>query len=294
MIVIFIAGLGHSGSTLLDMLLASQKKIVGLGELDKVLTPEKRQKFLKKFQKYPCTCGKNPAKCNIWGDFKNFADANPSFTHQEGYNRIIQIISDKEDVDIIVDSSKNLESLKRVYHALPEIGCKQEDFYVIHLTKDVRNFIESANKSNSGSQSTLYQIYHWAKVNMKIEDFLSRNKIKNMNVGYEEVALSTEFTLSRILEFVGKDTKHVNTSLRETKGHILFGNNMRIHQSNEIYYDYRWFMSRENQRGANLLMPLIDKYNKKWVYSNVGEVMMPGKKSTGFIAPKKINPSKEL
>lgn len=50
--IIFIVGLGHSGSTLLDMLLACQDYTIGLGEIDVILNKKTRSWFTSWFR--PC------------------------------------------------------------------------------------------------------------------------------------------------------------------------------------------------------------------------------------------------
>lgn len=58
--VVFIAGLGHSGTTLLDLMLGAHSKRVGLGEVDRTLanyrssTPPPRESR-------GCACGKKKA-----------------------------------------------------------------------------------------------------------------------------------------------------------------------------------------------------------------------------------------
>lgn len=61
--VIFIVGAGHSGSTLLDLILNSHKEVTGIGELSDI---DKNN---------VCTCGKVLYECEIWKevvkDFEN-------------------------------------------------------------------------------------------------------------------------------------------------------------------------------------------------------------------------------
>ena len=55
--VVFVAGLYHSGSTLLDLMISLNSRVVGLGEVDRVLSlgPEKF-----------CSCGKLSKECPFW------------------------------------------------------------------------------------------------------------------------------------------------------------------------------------------------------------------------------------
>lgn len=56
--IIYIAGSGHSGSTLLDLLLGSHSKIVSLGELGQL------SRFFRDNE--PCTCGASIRQCDFW------------------------------------------------------------------------------------------------------------------------------------------------------------------------------------------------------------------------------------
>ena len=54
---IYIAGLYHSGSTLLDQYLGSNSQIIGLGEI---------AKYIKDGSEGNCTCGKKVEECDFW------------------------------------------------------------------------------------------------------------------------------------------------------------------------------------------------------------------------------------
>jgi len=66
---IYIAGHGHSGSTLLEMTLGNHPDIFAMGEIEKLSLQFARDDT----SKYPglCSCGKRPFHCNVW---KNVID----------------------------------------------------------------------------------------------------------------------------------------------------------------------------------------------------------------------------
>ena len=63
--VVYVAGLSHSGSTLLHMMLASHPRAVGLGEAFKTLAPG--PSGLARSRSRRCTCGKAMEDCPFWG-----------------------------------------------------------------------------------------------------------------------------------------------------------------------------------------------------------------------------------
>jgi len=60
---VYVVGYGHSGSTLLELLLAQHPEIVATGELEKMSL-----QFAREEAPYPglCSCGYRPKKCFVW------------------------------------------------------------------------------------------------------------------------------------------------------------------------------------------------------------------------------------
>jgi len=57
---VFIASLGHSGSTLLDLMLGSHPRLVSLGEVHATIARAAEKQNV-------CTCGKAADDCPVWG-----------------------------------------------------------------------------------------------------------------------------------------------------------------------------------------------------------------------------------
>jgi len=65
--IIYIAGLGHSGSTILDMALGCNKNIVGLGEIIQILKGSKSDLLNhKNYNDVYCSCGSIIKNCYFW------------------------------------------------------------------------------------------------------------------------------------------------------------------------------------------------------------------------------------
>ena len=58
--LIYIAGYGRSGSTILDIILNNSGKIGGFGEITQ---------FLSDYKDYKCSCGATFMNCEFWKDF---------------------------------------------------------------------------------------------------------------------------------------------------------------------------------------------------------------------------------
>lgn len=282
-LLIFIAGLGHSGTTLLDLLLSSQPDITGLGETDVLIHPEKRDIYLKKFRKNPCSCGKLPAECPVWSSFRDYLLQNPNHSFGSYYRELIRITKQISGLNIISDSSKRLSTLKKFYTSLEEIGIDKTQFKVIHLIKDVRSFTASMLRDQKMKYNVWQSFRHWKSSNQQFETFLIQNRIPHIAIGYEELTLSTEFTMRKIIDFLDLDPSGITTELQAHNNHIAFGNKMRFTTENDkIRYDYKWFTESK----INFLYGVSNKIqylNTKWVYGNVHQqLQQPGR----FQAPK--------
>ena len=69
--LLLIRGLGHSGSTILDLALGAHPQVVGLGEAVRVLSRPMADEVHKgpqqlRFERR-CTCGAVAADCHVWG-----------------------------------------------------------------------------------------------------------------------------------------------------------------------------------------------------------------------------------
>lgn len=280
--LVFIAGIGHSGSTAFDLLLGAQPGITGMGEIDVFLNPESRQTFIGRFDKYPCTCGEEPSNCPVWSGFKErLIDAGQA-SYGELYGELIERTVKHTGANVMVDSSKNIYALKSVYNSLSEMGISRDQFYVIHLTKDLRNYTASSVVNSNRSSSLLKNLRDWFIKNREIEDFIVSEGIQYLNVGYDELMLSTSHVMKEVLEFLAGETDQMVLDMGKSGSHIISGNNMRLNQADKIYYDYRWFLNPRIQFWFSLL-PNVTKLNRKWVYSNVEDSLV---KDSKFEAPK--------
>jgi len=268
--ILFIAGLGHSGSTVTDLLLGAQEGIVGLGEINVLLKQKTRSKFLGKYDKYPCTCGLTPSDCPVWGPFKDRI-SNSGDSYGELYKSLIRnVISTHPECTVIVDSSKNLGALKKVYRYLQSSGFDMEKkFKVLHLIKDVRSFTQSEIKN--GNKRHIFKIFNkWKRTNVRFDDFFNEKNLSVLRLSYEEIALSTHKSGSKILDFLKMGENSFDDNISDSMSHIIFGNKMRIKNSQRISYDYRWFLNAELSL-YYALWPGIRKMNKEWVYGNLGD-----------------------
>jgi len=164
--LVYIMGLGRSGSTILDIVLGNHGDIKGCGQLAEGVTKAFPNGNL-------CACGDGANECTFWsdvreryvgstgdGDFSALASLQEEIEPYSNFlklllNRVpretlemygvrigalINAISAASGNSIVLDSSKN------PCRALAILRCKSVDLHLIHLTRDCRGFVQSRKK----------------------------------------------------------------------------------------------------------------------------------------------------
>ncbi|WP_051549570.1 sulfotransferase [Nocardioides sp. URHA0032] len=167
--VLYIAGVGRSGSTLLERMLGALPGCVNTGELNAIFS-----RVISQDQR--CGCGEPFSACPFWtavgeqafGGWESVTDrmcrlqqhlvrqrrvpqlaagvAGPDFRHQladylDGYQRLYRAIAQVSGADVVVDASKSaaqLVALRRL---------RGLDLRVLHLVRDPRGVAHSWTKS---------------------------------------------------------------------------------------------------------------------------------------------------
>ena len=159
--IIYVAGLYHTGSTLMDLILGNLPKVIGLGEIYKGL----RSGF-----EEMCSCGQLTKDCSFWGDIQKTLKEKKDLDMQAKYDLVISTFMEKYGKDyILVDSSKchpfDLTSNKnnRDMQGLNFLINKPEiDLKVIHMVRDVRSWsygLLMRDERTKAELSLINQIY---------------------------------------------------------------------------------------------------------------------------------------
>lgn len=292
--MVFILGLSHVGSTMLDLVLGSNPKFVGLGEIFQVIRPD-----MNRFERNePCSCGKLTGECSFWGVVAEELKKKKTTGLAERYYHTFQIFENLYGSDhIMVDSSKLLDALKTVSR-IPGVNVK-----VIYLIRDVRGWTISRlnNRQNSPEyyqrdgyyiKKMAYQVgwkihlikwwlplltrhgfYYfllWYIQNKQIKDYLKNNNIEHLSLGYDELGLHPEFMIKKIFDFLGEDMVTTDFCSMNSQSHILIGNTKKSESKRrqDITYDDRW-LYRTRWLLPAALFPKIMQYNAKEVYRNI-------------------------
>jgi len=243
--IIYIEGLGHSGSTLLDILLGSSKKITATGELKNIS---------KVFFTGKCTCGKKYINCEFWSSVNNILKHNYDKniweiklesdhfkTFEEDNFIFFDAIRKYTNTQFILDSSK---SRKRLFLLSKS---KLFKIYVIRIIKDSRNHLYSMKKAGSRvGSSHRYKIIKdsldWIKSNL-MGEFINYVFIKKfIRIKYDNFCKEPKKYFNNISKFLNIDLKELQGDplIINRVRHNVGGNPMRLEKEIAIHLDEKW------------------------------------------------------
>ncbi|MCA9641093.1 MAG: hypothetical protein KC492_10375, partial [Myxococcales bacterium] len=110
--LVYILGLGHSGSTLLEMLLSSHPRLLGLGEVASLLTRGMRERHLSGPWPSPCSCGVLARDCPVWKPtLDQLQPDGPESSLDVLVADLVGRATQVTGKDILIDSSKTWHAL---------------------------------------------------------------------------------------------------------------------------------------------------------------------------------------
>jgi len=203
--VFYILSHGHSGSTLLDMMLGAHSQIFGAGELSNIYQPKDD----------PCVCGASKANCPVWS---NFSKDDSIFKIYRGLPRITGKTH-------IIDSSKDPCWLNTIR--------KGADVSAIHLKREPLGVYNSVRKK--------YQVgaRAFARQWKERERIISYGKkyVDSITVNYEDLVTSPESTLKYILSHYGLEYEPQVLRFKSVEQHQYQGNRHRLDKNEVLKLD---------------------------------------------------------
>lgn len=259
-IIGYIAGAGHSGSTLTDLLLGSQPGIVSFGEikmLDRVRGGSN--------SKGQCTCGRSLNECPIWAcvlaalhskrlptdavepDHKFFVKTNSA---------IFEELAHRTGEHVIIDSSKSVNRLRGLF-TMPR---DRFDVRVIHLVRDGRAVAYSNTRKGRPFPDWIKQ---WRQQNREVEA-TSEITDRYMRVRYEDLVADPQAFVRQLLEFLDvKTPENVSLDWTEREKHNMGGNRMRRRKDAVIAPDNEYLTGlsdRQWRQAGRIAGDLLRRY----------------------------------
>jgi hypothetical protein len=297
--VVYIAGDGRSGSTLLDRLIGAYPGVFSCGELGNLLqSTASTDQF--------CACGCKAQSCGFWhGVLERWSSSVPDFTEREykslqrryerlrsllrPYNErelsleeprfaryaeytmaLFDAVADLSDAAVIVDSSKSPA------RALALSRVPGLDVRMLHLVRDVRGVAYSLRKLSAPKpgepkskqpkrRSNLRFAGTWAVVNYFCEQVNPKIPGPNLFTRYEDYTADPDSMLSAVAKLLGVERipYAAGASYLMTQGHQVAGNEARMRPVQAIATDETWRrqFGFGMQKGLYLLvLPLMLHY----------------------------------
>ncbi len=287
--IIYIVGGGHSGSTLLSLLIGSSDNVFSLGEVyyfNSYNEPESDPELFSYF-KNQCTCGKIFGKCEFWNKInKNFEHSieltrkisifefiktiwnmiSPfkilfQFKLKNGddnifFNAIDKVVTDSDtECDYLLDSSKDPRRLARMKET---VGV--ENIFVIHLVRDGRGYVASYNSKDKPRamqwglkvQNFFTTGIRWMAINIITSMYLKKYQFKSIQISYDLFCNNPQ-------DYIDVLNKKLNLNIsnqyiekiNNSVYHDIHGNWMRNKKIKSIIGDKSW------ERDLSLLKRII-------------------------------------
>ncbi|MFK8002387.1 MAG: sulfotransferase [Polyangiales bacterium] len=196
----WIIGAGHSGSTLLGMMLGAHSRVFYAGEAKKSVflgdpTKPKRKRECK-------LCGPT---CKVWGELDGInADA------------LYRRLRERTGAALIVDSTKNLTWV--------QARVSESRGALVFLTRDGRAVVNSRLRKYP-ELSIETQVNDWLTQVSACEAFFEAFEGPKIRVAYEDLAQQPEATLRAIAATLGIEYDDDMLRFEESEQHPLGGNN---------------------------------------------------------------------
>lgn len=257
--VLYIAGVGHCGSTILNLLLGSAKNTFSLGETKPLPIFLQEEKTPHRTHQFNCTCGEKVINCPIWRDLDISKDnllsdqVSPDFRlsivwgaikkdlpEVNASNSLIypQLLSRAKrekgkHVEWLIDSSKDMELLAHLMKA------ESIDLHVIHM---VRSAPANVNSLERRGRNWLSALFFWMYRNLTIyflKNLLSKDKI--MTVQYESFTKHTDKLIRRLDNKWGiRIPEDYIQAINTEEYHNFAGNGIRNKDIKSIQMDVSW------------------------------------------------------
>lgn len=277
--ILYIMGPGRSGTTILEILLANNSNVTGVGEVTHIF----RDGLVKNVK---CSCDNDFRDCELWSHvfsgLDNMIPGNDYYKLQQSmdghigvlrevlhlkggkktalYNKINRELFDrvheKTGAKVIVDSSKYASraiNLKRIFG---------DQLLVLIVSRDSAGLKKSFSKPHKTEQkpkNILQMLLYLSAVYASI--FMARAIVgKNVKtIRYEDMLSNPTQVMNDIADWAGFESAEVNRKLENGEvlsvHHIITGN--RIRKQKDLKFISK---PEERRQESGLMLTLLDKY----------------------------------
>jgi hypothetical protein len=289
-VVVFVAGYGRSGSTILEMALGLAHGVRGVGEVTHLFRELRAGRR--------CTCGEPLGACEAWASLGRRlapvdpAEAEAATRHVEGRVALLRPPPDSDPRvrlyagvwravfeelgtthGVIVDSSKSAGAAGRPFALARYCGL---DVRVIHLVRDPRavmwSVLRGSNRRMLAGESAHQRwgmpraLLGWSVANLCAERSIRQARLPGIRLRYEDFVRDPGGSLRRTGEALGLELGGAAESLSGEyflgPGHGVAGNRVRAVGVRALHLDREWEdrLPRRARLLALLAAPLSARY----------------------------------
>lgn len=293
--VIYVLGYGHSGSTILTVLLGRHADAFGTGELTRLARAWREERY--------CSCGETVPGCPVWTQviehWRDLSTVDPLAVYpklQQECERSVGIWparGARRNFDQYAELTRNLmiamaeatgkrviiDSSKLTSRSIALSHVEGIDLNVVHLVRDGRGVAWSMRRplkpsASGGAQAEAVMrpatrtSLAWTLNNVVSEAFCQRARPEgSVRVRYEDLVNDVGATLQRIGKVAGLDYADVIRQVEEGEafepGHVVAGNRLRMNGPIRLRMDTEWQskMPEGQRKIASLICgPLLRRY----------------------------------
>ena len=275
--VLYITSRGHSGSTLLSLLVSGHSQVVSAGELKMLSNPDLQRRL--------CSCHRQvPSECPFWGAVEqrvkdrvgcsldqlllmDGGDDDLFLRHNEA---LFLSIAEESGSALIVDSSKSLPRLSR----LLTVEAQGADF-VLHPVHLHRGPFGTANSARKRGETLRQAVYNYTRL-----FFLTRERLRGvraLRVYYERLAVAPRAEMARVMGWLNLPLEEGQFQWRDGVRRDIHGNDMRFGSSDQIRLDQSWRQQLTwSQKLGVLIWTLPVRLRSAWLFRLLRRWIEPG------------------
>jgi hypothetical protein len=275
--VIYLAGTGHTGSTLLGILLQMHPRIASVGGAAVTLKTRRRGNAAKQV----CSCGERIGECPFWrqvfddvqrqgfelgatrwaNDYRIEHPLLRKLLSQPSSNRGVRFLQnwatdflplysarirsvDRVNIAFIRavlearDADVYVDTSKRALRLMRLLKLPQLDVKVVRLVRDVRAYAASLKRRRG--QTVADASRSWRETQQVMADISSRLPASQcMLLRYEDLCTDLDATLGKLHAFAGVGPASPIRSIQKGQHHVI-GNGMRLEGAIRVRLDERW------------------------------------------------------
>jgi hypothetical protein len=222
--IVFVVGLGRSGSTLLGRLLHNHKSVVDVGELLRLDLKVDEPGAL-------CACGIPLSECPDWKDLMEGIPGKVQRNYRKWTPDLLNRVRENSGADVLVDVSKTRAYRLAKRWQNPEVG-------FILLLRDPRGILRSHVAAGKSVDDKLKLHRKWMK---RYHAFAKKKANRCHLMYYEDLASNPETSMRKVCDFIGIDFQPKIVVPNTENLHMpVYSTSDYLKGTGELRLDERW------------------------------------------------------